>query len=141
MSTQTARTQDEIVARIEAIKDADFFGFKTGLLIRYLDFKHAKQYLKEGVAAEEYAQMVADVKPPAEEGADYLEFAVGKIRDERGISASRSVDKFAEWAWLDGQDDLAEQIDDEDNYGWYGDRAIRLYTDHYALIWPEAVAE
>ncbi|MCT1430595.1 hypothetical protein M3G50_07490 [Brachybacterium muris] len=133
----TTRTQDQIVARMEDVKPGDVFGFKADLLLGYLDFEHAKPFLKEEATADAWAEAVADIKPPAQAGAEYVPFAVGKIRDERGISASRSVQKFAEWAWLDGQDDLADQIDDDRNYGWYGDQAVRLYTDHYGLTWPE----
>lgn len=133
----TTRTQEQILARIEDVKPDDYFGFKSDVLISYLDFEHAKPFLRDGATPEEWAEVKAVLDPPAEEGAKYLEFAVGKIRDERGISASRSVQKFAEWAWLDGEDDLAEQIDDDRNYGWYGDHAVRLYTDHYGLTWPE----
>lgn len=129
------RTDEEIVARIQEVSEVDIFGFQTQVLVPHLDFEAAQPYLKEEVTAEDWAEVRAGVKSPAEEGADYLPFAIGKIEDERGLSAGRSVQKFAEWAWLDGETALAEQLDDESNYGWYGDKAVRMYADHYDLPW------
>ena len=134
MSTQK-RTDEEILQRIKGIERLDWLGFKTQVLVVNLSFEAAKPFLKDEIAAEEWAEDTSGVGTPAEEGAKYLPFAIGKIENERGISANRSVQKFAEWAWLDGEDDLAVQIDDDQNYGWYGDRAVRLYAEHYGLPW------
>lgn len=128
------RTEEQILARLEEVKGQDFFGFKTEVLVLFLTFENVKPYLNDDVTEEKWEE-IRPKGTPAEQGAEYLPFAIGKIEDERGISANRSVQKFAEWAWLDGQDDLAEQIDDEANYGWYGDQAVRLYADHYGLQW------
>lgn len=134
------RTDQEIVARIEEISGTDMFGSKTVVLLPYLEFEAAKPYLADTVTEREWGEIRSGVRTPAEEGAAYVEFAVGKMENERGLSANRSVDKFAEWAWLDGEDELARQIDDPDNYGWYGDWAVKLYVDHYGLPMPERLA-
>lgn len=134
MGTQT-RTDEQIVARIEEVRAQDMFGFKTEVLLRHLSFEAAKPYLKDEITESDWAEIQAETGTPAEAGADYLPFAVGKIEDERGLSAGRSVQKFAEWAWLDGKDELAAQIDDDGNYGWYGETAVRLYAEHYGLEW------
>lgn len=129
------RTDQEILERVKAIEGIDFLGFKAEVLVPYLSFEYAKPYLVDTMTAEEWERLTAEISPPAQAGAEYVPFAIGKMEDERGISASRSVQKLAEWAWLDGEDELAEQMDDEDNYGWYGDRAVRLYTDRYGIEW------
>lgn len=134
------RTDQEILARMQDVADLDYFGFKKGVLLTFLDFENVKPYLNDDVT-EEHWEEVRPKGTPAEQGADYLTFAVGKMEDERGISANRSVQKFAEWAWLDGEDDLAEEIDNEENYGWYGDQAVGLYVAHYGLGWPTGGGE
>lgn len=40
------KTQKEIVDKINEIKDEDFFGFRVSDLLEYLDFEHAKEFLK-----------------------------------------------------------------------------------------------
>lgn len=135
METKTKRTQQEIADRVEKVIGEDLFGFKSEVLIPYLEFDRAKVYLNDGVTAAEWARITSDVDAAPAEGAEYFQFAVAKCEDERGISANRSVMKLAEWAWLDGQDDLAEQMEDDDNYGWYGRTALEMYAAHYDLPW------
>src|SRR5258706_374110 len=98
------RTQDEIVPRIAAIADDDWAGFGREVLIPALDFTHAKPYLvPEATAAEWDIDEAGDTEAAAW---SYLDFAIGKIQDHRGISAGRSVDKLTEYAWLLGRDDV-----------------------------------
>lgn len=114
MKTVT-RTQDEIVARIESIdSSADFFGKRREVLVVHLNWDHAQPYAVEGTVAEEWGE-------PAEFTAveAYLEFAVEKIRGERGLSAGRSVDAFHEFLWLYSDDATVETYLETD-YGWYG---------------------
>ena len=44
------RTQNEIIKRIEARKERDMFGFEWQEYVAYLDYEHAKTYLKEDSA-------------------------------------------------------------------------------------------
>jgi hypothetical protein len=96
------RTQDEIVNKIRGARG--FLDFTTDALLHYLDFEHAREFLKPEATAEEWAEIhtpVDDDKVIAEMR-DYMSFAWEKVEDHRGISASRSVDKMAAWAWLLG---------------------------------------
>lgn len=43
-----------IIAKIESLKDTDFLGFKISDLIGYLDYEHAKPYLKPEVTADQW---------------------------------------------------------------------------------------
>lgn len=108
-TTFTPRSQDEIATRV---RDADdFLGFDAEALIGYLDFDHAKPFLKDGVTAGEWETLPNDEAAIRAEAIDYLSFAWGKAQDHRGISAGRSVTKLTEWMWLLGYDDLVDRIE------------------------------
>lgn len=131
-----ARTQDEIVARIEEVRltGEDPIGFMAEVLIFNLDYKHAKPFLKEEVGEHEWT--VTKHWDPDREAAEYLDFAIDKIRNHRGISAGRSVQKLSTWAWLLGRDDIAQFMNDENNYAMYGAPAVRHFALHMDLPWP-----
>jgi hypothetical protein len=97
------RTQDEIVARIHEVKEADIFGTQVGDLLSALDFEHAKEFLKAEATEAEWSSDPA--YPLTDEqlrdnAKAYLAFAVGKATGHRGLSASRSVDHYRAWVWL-----------------------------------------
>jgi hypothetical protein len=54
------------------------------------------------------------------EAVKYLDFAFGKALDHRGISAGRSVQKMAEYAWLLCLDEAVAFAEDDSNYPNYG---------------------
>jgi len=126
-----SRSQDEIVARINAIED-DMFGFRSDVLVSALDFAHAAPFLKDGTTEAEW-----DGEHDAAFAAhEYLTFAVGKILDHRGISASRSVDKLGEYAWLLGRDDVVAAMDAAD-YPQYGAPKVRAFAVGMDWSWPD----
>lgn len=136
------RSDDDIVTRLRSVMDTDFLGFKAEVLVPYLGYDHAVEFMRAdpdtgepAIGRDEWEERALTRLAPAAAGADYLPFAVGKIEDERGISASRSVEKLTEWAWLDEQDDLVADMSNPVNYGHYGDAAVRLYAEHYGLPW------
>lgn len=111
------REQDEIVARIEKVKESDIFGFESIEYIDYLDFEHAKPYLKEGVTQEEW-----DVKSQdaiRERMGDYMDFAWNKAINCRGISAGRSIAHYQAWLWIEGAwaDEDIKALEDYEHYG------------------------
>jgi hypothetical protein len=131
------RTQDEILARIEAVKEDDMFGFRFEVLIESLDFEHARQFLNADATTEQWADAhVTDVEAHAK---DYYRFALGKIEDHRGISASRSVDKLGEYAWLLGRDDVIAAMDAAE-YSQYGAPKVAAFAAGFGLTWPDDVA-
>lgn len=114
------RTQEELVekTREEAKK---FLGFGADVLLPYLDYAHAKEFLRDDITEEKWNERAID---PSEERAlkdmaDYMAFAWGKVSDHRGISAQRSVDKMGAWAWLLGRDDVVKALEEApyENYG------------------------
>ena len=65
----------------------------------------------------------------------YLDFAIGKIRNHRGISASRSVDKLTEYAWLLGRDDVVTAMEAAD-YPQYGAPKVKAFAEGMGWEWP-----
>lgn len=111
------RTQDEIVARIEARKSKDVFGFEVSEYVDFLDFEHARQYLKGDATAEQWAEAERPLTDVRQVMIDYMPFAWQKANNCRGISAGRSLAHYQAWLWLDGNDELAEQIRTYEYYG------------------------
>jgi hypothetical protein len=113
----SARTQAEIVARINEIRESDFFGAQTGDLVCFLDYEHAKSFINEGTTKEQWDTSTSGIVSPARCIAEYMAFAWDKANNRRGLSAARSVDHMRTWLWLDGKDELAQQIEEYDHYG------------------------
>lgn len=126
------RTQDEIVARIEAVKPNDFLGFQASVLIGYLDFAHAKPYLKPDTP-EVLWQAAMTEKTPREELVEYMPFAWEKANNCRGLSAGRSVEKCKAWLWLDGKEKLADGLDSI--YEYYGKPCLVVVCAEYGIEW------
>lgn len=122
------RTEDEIVARIESIKDDDFFGWETTDLMVCLSFEKAKPYLKESVSAEEFANIALprDRESVVARMRDYMDFAWEKANDGRGLSAGRSMSHYSAWVWLAGDD-----LGDLGEYNYYGKDNLRRICELY----------
>lgn len=137
------RTPEEIVERIDKIREAgdDFFGFRQEVLTAALPWGHLEQYLREDLPAEE-KQVYRDGRVERteawllNEAKEYFHFAIGKIIDHRGISASRSVEKLTEYAWLLGRDDLVEAMDGT-GYSKYGAPIVLLFGATMGFSLPE----
>lgn len=124
------KTQEEIAKRLEAIKEEDIFGFESDCLIPYLDFQHAKPYLKPEVTEGDW-----HIEPmtPAEEIKDYMPFAWDKANNCRGLSAGRSIEHMVAWLWLDGKDELISKMESE--YEFYGKPCLVLICQEYGIDW------
>lgn len=120
------KTDEEIIARIEEVKQRDFFGFEASDLIIRLPFEKAKPYLKPDAKSEDWSVHPRDRDSVLKEMADYMEFAWGKANDMRGISAGRSLCHYQSWIWLVG-DDLGYFGD----YQHYGKDELVKICNHY----------
>jgi hypothetical protein len=130
------RTQDEIVARIEERKERDPFGFEVSEYIAYLDYTHAKPYLKPEVKPEEWTQL--ELNKVIDVMIGYMPFAWEKANNCRGISAGRSLSHYVAWLWLNGDDTLWRTL--FDNYEYYGKDSLRkicLYLGLDADQWDD----
>jgi hypothetical protein len=124
------RSQDEIVAQIEAWKH-DIFGFRSEVLVNGLDFEHAKAYLKDGVSEDEWNAITAKEPSVYEQMRSYMEFAIGKAQDHRGISAYRSTEKLNAWTWLLGCEPI------EEPFAQYGAPILRALCIRHGFTWPD----
>lgn len=127
------RTQDEIVARMDGLKD-DLLGFKSEVLLDWLDFEHAKPWLVDGATEAQWAEAHKDTGSLEDEAKSYLAFAYGKAVGHRGISAGRSIDKMTEFMWLMGRDDVVAAIEAAP-YPNYGMPKLVVISD--MLGWPK----
>lgn len=124
------RTETEIKAKIDE-KSKEMFDFTSDALLEFLPFESAKPFLKEGVTAEEWAK---HQKPLTRENVvecirEYMPFALEKAKDQRGLSASRSISKMQAWLWAIGDDELVEYC--ETNYKPYGMPALKAIEAKY----------
>jgi hypothetical protein len=127
------KTEQEILDRIEAIKKDDFFGSQSQELISYLSFDNAKPYLVEGTKAQDWKPR--ENAPDAIKGEmrGYLSFAWEKANDQRGLSASRSIDHMRAFLWLLGEDTLLERMDTA--YEFYGKPCLVLCSELCGFDW------
>lgn len=136
------RTQDEILARINDIatleREQDMFGKRREVLIYALTAEAAvaNGFIKDGVTAEDLLSGVEPWTGPdgtLDRAREYLDFAVMKIADERGLSASRSVDAFQEYVWL-LTDDSTEAVYLTVDYAPYGQPQIEYAAEKLDLV-------
>jgi len=134
-------SQGEILARVRRIREGgeDFFGFRQEVLLEYLDRDHFRDVA--GPDADLSDLSFAPPSLPPLEAAGYLEFAFWKALGHRGISASRSVQKLEEYAWLAGRGDVTTVMENAP-YAQYGVPKLVVYAEAFGLPVPadEALA-
>ena len=131
------KTQEEIRARFDEHRGSydDMFGFKQEALFEALEFASVADIVQEGVTADGWHEV--DVEKTARE---YLKFAVGKVADHRGISASRSVEKFTEWLWVLDDADLSRRFE-EAEYSPYGAPKLAVLAEAWGIRTSEMDSE
>ncbi len=136
MASTTPRTPSAIVARYQAVKGDDVFGFKADVLFSSLAFEHAAPFLKPTVTPDEWEAPTLDADVLRQQAVDYLAFAFGKAADHRGLSAGRSVDKLTEYAWLLGSDEVVAAMDDAP-YPQYGVPKLAAFAAGFGVAFPD----
>ena len=129
------RTDEEILARIEAVKDQDWLlGTQTEDLVIRLPFEKAKPWLRDEVVEEKWESAPRDPDAIRAIIRDYMPFAWDKANGCRGISAGRSLQHMSAWLWLMGYTAAADQILDYDHYGkpW-----LRAICDEFGWDWRQ----
>jgi hypothetical protein len=134
--TNSERTSEEILARLKEIEGSDFFGFQRSDLIDYLPFNEARPFLKEGVTADQWAQVMKsrDAESIKARMLEYMPFAWDKANNCRGLSAARSVEHMKAWLWL-LNDPLGDRLDDL--YQHYGKPCLRAICENYGWYWRQ----
>lgn len=132
------RTQDQIVKRIKRTGVEDFFGTNTDLMV-YLDFEHAREFLKKNVTKAEWDKdhMDFDRDRTVEDMRKYMVFAWDKAVNHRGLSASRSIDHFCNWLYMLEDDELLEFSESGNNYAYYGVPILKKICDKYGFDVPK----
>lgn len=129
----SARTQDEILARFRAIADDDWMGFRREVVTDAMTLETlCAAYPDHDPAKIAKAWEPTDTEDHARQ---YLTLAIGKILDHRGISATRSVSKLGEYAWLLGRDDVVEAMHAAD-YAQYGAPKVKAFAEGMGWPWP-----
>ncbi len=131
------RTQEEILKRIEARKEHNCLGSEIHEYIYYLDYEHAKSFLKDGIKGEDWEQDRKEKKTPAEMIKDYMSFAWDKANNCRGISAARSIMHMIAWLWMDGQDVFLKKWNELKDYEYYGKPQLIAICELYGIDWKQ----
>lgn len=122
----TIRTDEEILARVEEVKDRDWMGFERNDLIIYLPFDKARPFLVEGTTEDEWETLDRSRESVLKTMLDYMPFAWDKANNKRGLSAGRSMSHYAAWIWMAGDD-----VGDLTEYEYYGKDNLRMICEHY----------
>lgn len=134
------RTQDAVVQKIKESKS--LLGFDREVLVPYLDFEHAKEFLKEGTTPDQWETTPLDEKTVLEEMREYMaRIGWEKVEDHRGISAGRTIEKMQAWMWLlntPQADELIEFADDGANYPQYGAPILAKICSVYGFPVPDS---
>jgi len=128
------RTQEEIVKRIGEREKNDMFGWEVHEYLPYLDYGHAKPFLKDGVKEEDWGR---EKRTPAEKIKGYMSFAWDKANNCRGISAGRSLMHIVAWLWLDGQDEFLKEWHNLEDYEYYGKPQLIAICELYGIDWEQ----
>jgi len=134
------RTQQQILERIGQVAD-DFFGFQRNDLLGFLDYKHAKPFLKDETTKDEWENDGREKRDPREIMIDYMDFAWDKANSKRGLSAARSMDHYTSWLWLDGDEELHKTLSDYQFYGKPQLIEICEYLGLDAEKWDDGIRE
>jgi len=106
------RTQEEITQRIQKVASTDHLGFERASLLEYLDFEHARDYLREGVTKKQWD----DVRPYNNVVSIYtriksrLPEAWERANQGKRLASTSSMSFFRSWLWLMGEEELAEEM-------------------------------
>ena len=127
------RKYEEITTKIKE-KREEVFSFWIEVLISYLPFEYAKEFLKDTTEKEweEKYFTPMDRETIIKEMYEYMEFAWGKVADHRGLSAGRSIDKMEAWIWLLEDDLVLAEIP----YPYYGAPKLAAICKEYDFPIP-----
>ena len=125
------KTLEQIRERIKAIGPNDPHGFGIAALAEF--------------DPDSYGESLRGNCPELTEASvrktllDYLQFAFVKAIDHRGLVASRSVFKLAEWCWILELHELETFARDESNYVSFGVPVLKRIAAHFEVEPPEKI--
>ena len=122
------RTDDEILARIEARKKEDFLGFELPDLLIRLPFEKARPHVSDEITEAGWTTLPRDRESVLKEMHEYMSFAWDMANNCRGISAGRSMCHYMAWVWLVGDEEVFGDLTD---YQYYGKDNLVKICNHY----------
>ena len=137
---------DTEVANKLAFNEQDILGFEQEVAIDYVSFEAAKPHLKDEfverveVGKDKWIQ-ITDVMEAVQDFLDYMVFAWMKAKDERGISAGRSIVKLATWMKILGRPDVAKVLSNPKLYKPYGKPALVEACKMLGIKYPKYLEE
>lgn len=126
---------------IDAVKNykeqfpEDVLCFGQSDLLEFIPYEHVKDLVNDDVTEEAWNK---DITQPTEENIrkkiiSYMDFAIGKAEDHRGLSAGRSINHFQTWTWILGDYDKI----DWKNYANYGAPILKQLCELYSISFPD----
>jgi len=141
------RTQEEILEKYKEYEDdGRMFDFRPEVLLEHLSYENSSQFLSDEYKAkvssgEVKHTSVDNVLEATQDFLDYMVFAWMKAQDERGLSASRSIQKLSAWLWLLNREDLESKINEDGLYNPYGAPALVEVCKALEINVPESLIE
>lgn len=131
------KTQQEIVGRILERSENDVLGFETKEYYDFLDYAHAKPFLKPETTEGDWNRLSIYPSPGnlLVTMLEYMPFAWEKANDCRGISANRSIGHYEAWLWL-MDDGFLEQFNTIE-YEHYGKEKLIAICEKYGWEWKQ----
>jgi len=129
------RTIAEIVDKLRSLND-DFLDFKRMELVCFLPLDHLREFLKPDADMSDWEPDALEESVVKQRIGDYMSFAWDKVRNHRGISAIRSIDKTWSWLWLLEDTELCAFAEDDSNYAQYGAPILAAICRQYGLAIP-----
>lgn len=162
------KTEDEIVDRIRKINAKPMlFEFVTDVLIEYLPWDKAKEFLDEskiervckcgakgapkdnafcGKCGEKLLSVAEqwdrdrqklDRESVLKAMRAYVPLGIQKARNRKGISAQRTIHKIDAWVWLLNEGEAKDIFEDVDLEDDYGETFLLEVCRHYGLPEPD----
>lgn len=134
------------VARKIYRSELGFLDFSHDVAILFLPFDEIKCNLKEEYrikieSGESTWQQVVSAMEAAQDFLDYMIFAWMKANNERGISAWRSISKLATWMRILSRSDVADVLEDLDNFDPYGKPALSRACEMLGIPAPDYITK
>jgi len=132
------RTPEEMLAY--GNKHDQFMSFTKEILINYMPVNFSVEWIKEDCKQKHLdnpIKIIDDTYETAQDFLDYMVFGWMKALDERGISASRTIDKCGTYMWLLNRADIDDVLRDHELYNPYGSPALIKACEMLGIAAPE----
>ncbi len=130
------RTTTEIMERYRSKSDSDIFRHVAEILWPYLSANDVAVFMRPDADLSDWEQCELIDDTIRDNMQDYMTFAWDKATGHRGLSASRSIDKFAEQLWLLGDEKLVAFAETVGKYAQSGVPVLKRICEQYGFAIP-----